>query len=434
MSVETGPVDTGPSDTGPSDTGPSDTGPSDTGPSDTGPSDTGPSDTGPSDTGPSDTGVELTSEQVMFRDAVRDFCRREITRQYVRECDSERRPPHEVYEKLGRMGWLGVNIPEQYGGSGGGATEVAILLEELGHAFLDLAFWVFRAVTWGGLAISRDGPEELRREVLPRIADGSRSVCYSLTEPDAGSDAASISLTATEADDHFVLNGQKVFTSGFKVSHYDLVAARTSSEGPKHHGINNFLVDTDSPGITWTPMETLGHWPLGTAHVFFDNVKVPKTRMLGTLHQGWRDNAVYLRYERLCLSAARTGAARAALEDAVQYALERQQFGRPISKFQAVSHRLATMQMQTEICQMLVRRYARRLDRGEATVRDAAILKLYVCEAYKEVADQGLQVLGGYGYTMEYDLQRHYRESRLGVIGAGTSDIQRNIIAKSMGL
>ena len=378
--------------------------------------------------------VQFTPEQEMFRSAVRDFCEREISRDYVRACDRDHRPPRELYDKLGAQGWLGINIAEEYGGSGGGAVEVAILLEEVGRAFLDLSFWVFRAVTWGGLAIGRNGGEVLKREMLPQIASGAKTVCFSLTEPESGSDAASISLTAEEDGDEFVLNGQKVFTSGFKASNLDVVAARTSSEGRKHHGITNFLVDADSAGITYTDIETLGHWPLGTAHVFFDDVRVPKNRMLGTLHEGWADLGVYLRYERLCLSAARTGASKAALADSVAYALEREQFDRPIAKFQAVSHRLAEMQMMTEISEMLTYRYASRLDGDEATVRDAAILKLYACEAYKSVADMGLQVLGGYGYTMDYDLQRHYRESRLGVIGAGTSDIQRNIIAKTMGL
>jgi acyl-CoA dehydrogenase len=378
--------------------------------------------------------VDFTPEQQMFREAVRDFCRREISREYVRDCDQHHRPPREAYDKLGALGWLGVNIPMEYGGGGGGAVEVAILLEELGNAFLDLAFWVFRAVTWGGLAIGRDGQEDLKKELLPKIADGRTTVCFSLTEPDAGSDAAAISLTADEDGDDFVLNGQKIFTSGFKASDLDVVATRTATGARKHHGITLFVVDCDAPGITWTPIETLGHWPLGTAHVFFDDVRVPKGRMLGQLHGGWADNAVYLRFERLCLSAARTGAAKAALADSLAYAKERRQFGQPIATFQAVSHRLAEMQVRTEISEMLTYRYAARLDRGEATVRDAAILKLYACEAYKDVADMGLQVLGGYGYTMEYDLQRHYRDSRLGVIGAGTSDIQRNIIAKTMGI
>jgi acyl-CoA dehydrogenase len=378
--------------------------------------------------------VVFTEEQELFRDTVRRFCEREISREYVRECDRDHRPPTELYRKLGEQGWLGINIPEEYGGSGGGAMEVAILLEELGRAFLDLSFWVFRAVTWGGLTIGTFGTEEQKREILPKVATGELSVCFSLTEPEAGSDAASITLTAVEDGDDYVLNGQKVFTSGFKVSDLAVVAARTSSEGKKHHGITNFLVDTKSPGLEWHPIETLGHWPLGTAMLYFDDVRVPKANMLGTLHDGWRDLGVGLRYERLCLSAARTGAAKAALADALAYAQERKQFDQPIASFQAVAHRLAEMQVMTEISDMLVYRYASRLDRGAATLRDAAILKLYACEAYKGVADMGLQVLGGYGYTMEYDLQRHFRESRLGVIGAGTSDIQRNIIARTMGI
>lgn len=377
---------------------------------------------------------ELSPEQELLRATVRGFCEKEISPDSVRQHDREHRAPQELYEELGRQDWLGINIPEEHGGGGAGAVEVAILLEELGRAFLDLSFWVFRTVTWGGLAISRDGTEEQKEEFLPRIASGERSVCFSLTEPDAGSDAASISLSAVEDGDDYVLNGQKVFTSGFKVSDLVIVATRTSTEGKKHHGITNFIVDTDSPGLEWQPIETLGHWPLGTAMLYFTDVRVPKTRMLGTLHDGWRDLGVYLRYERLCLSAARTGAAEAALAASINYAKERKQFDKPISEFQAVSHRLAEMQTMVEISQMLVYRYASRLDRGLASVRDAAILKLYACEAYKDVADMGLQVHGGYGYTNEYDLERHYRESRLGVIGAGTSDIQRNIIAKTMGL
>jgi len=378
--------------------------------------------------------VVFTPEQELFRSTVRQFCEREISRDYVRRCDREKQAPVELYDKLGALGWLGINIPEQYGGSGGGAVEVAILLEELGRAFLDLSFWVFRAVTWGGLMIGQFGTEAHKQDLLPKVAAGELSVCFSLTEPEAGSDAASITLTATQDGDDYILKGQKVFTSGFKVSDLDVVAARTSSEGKKHHGITNFLVDTKSPGLEWQPIETLGHWPLGTATLYFDEVRVPKSNMLGTLHDGWRDLGVSLRYERLCLSAARTGAAKAAMADSLAYAQERRQFDQPISKFQAVSHRLADMQTMIEISEMLVYRYASRLDRGTATLRDAAILKLYACEAYKDVADLGLQILGGYGYTMEYDLQRHYRESRLGVIGAGTSDIQRNIIARTLGI
>jgi alkylation response protein AidB-like acyl-CoA dehydrogenase len=377
---------------------------------------------------------ELTAEQQMFRDTVRTFCDREIDRGYVRACDREHRPPTEAFKAIAAQGWLGVNIPEDHGGLGAGATEVAILLEEVGRTFLDLAFWIFRVVTWGGFAIGRDGSAEQRQRFLPRVAAGDCSVCFALTEPSTGSDAAAIQTTATADGDDFVINGQKVFTSGFKVSDYVLVATKTSTTDNRYEGFTNILVDTTTPGLDAQPIETLGHWPLGTMLLYFDDVRVPRSNALGPVDDGWRNLNAYLNYERLCLSAARTGAAEAALNDALEYAKTRQQFGRPIGKFQAVSHKLADMAVMLEVSKLLVKQYTWRFEQGTTGRRDAAILKLYTCEAYKAIADMGLQVLGGYGYTMEYDLQRHFRESRLGTIGAGTSEIQRNIIAKTLGL
>jgi alkylation response protein AidB-like acyl-CoA dehydrogenase len=377
---------------------------------------------------------ELTTEQEMFRDTVRTFCDREIDRDYVRACDRDHRPPTEAFKAIAEQGWLGVNIPEEYGGLGAGATEVAILLQEVGRTFLDLAFWIFRVVTWGGFAVGQDGSDEQKQRFLPQVATGDCSVCFALTEPSSGSDAASIQTTATADGDEFVINGQKVFTSGFKVSDYVLVATKSSTTGNRYEGFTNILVDTSAPGLEAQPIETLGHWPLGTMQLYFDDVRVPRSNVLGTVDQGWRNLNAYLNYERLCLSAARTGASQAALADAIDYAKTREQFGKPIGKFQAVSHKLADMALMVEVSQLLVKQYTWRFERGINTRQDAAMLKLYTCEAYQAIASMGLQVLGGYGYTMEYDLQRHFRESRLGTIGAGTSEIQRNIIAKTLGL
>jgi acyl-CoA dehydrogenase len=378
--------------------------------------------------------LSLTPEQAAFRDTVRAFCDREITPDYVRECDRDHRPPTEAYQAMAKQGWLGLNIAEPHGGASAGATEVAILLEEVGKSFLDLAFWLFRALTWGGYAIGRDGTPDQQERFLPRIAAGDWSICFALTEPGSGSDAASITTTATRDGDDYVINGQKVFTSGFRVSDYVLVVTRTSRGDNRHHGITNILVDTTSPGLESRPLETLGHWPLGTCLLTFDDVRVPAAHVLGTTDEGWRSLTAYLNYERLSLAAARTGAAQSALRDALDYAKTREQFGQPIGKFQAVSHKLADMAVMVEVSKLLLLQYTWKFEHGISTARDAAVVKLYTCEAYKQIADLGLQVLGGYGYTMEYDLQRHFRESRLGTIGAGTSEIQRNIIAKSMGL
>lgn len=377
---------------------------------------------------------ELTDEQRMFRDTVRDWCKREVTRDYVRACDREHRAPIELFSQIAEQGWLGINIPVEYGGLGGTATDVALLLQEVGRVFLDLSFWIFRQVCWGGFSIGTYGDDEQKERFLPRVASGDWSICYALTEPSSGSDAASIKTSATPDGDAYVINGQKVFTSGFKISDYVLVATKTSQSQDRHAGFSMFLVDTRSPGLTGTPLETLGHWPLGTALLYFDNVRVPRENLLGPVDHAWPMLGAGLNYERLSLSAARTGAAQSALADALEYAKTREQFGRPIGKFQAVSHKLADMQVMVELSELLVRQYTWKFEKGVHTARDSAILKLYTCEAYKSVSDLGLQVLGGYGYTMEYDLQRHFRDSRLGVIGAGTSEIQRNIIAKSLGL
>ena len=218
------------------------------------------------------------------------------------------------------------------------------------------------------------------------------------------------------------------------ISDYCLLVARTSTHEKKHQGITNFLIDTKLPGIEVKKIKTLGQRAIGTTQVFYNQVKVPESAVLGTVGQGWRSVDAYIWYERLCLSAARTGAATAAFEYALNYAKTRRQFGQPIGSFQAISHQLADMKAALDISRTLVYRFAWLMDQGKATRHDAAVVKLHTGETYKMVADKGLQILGGYGYCMEYPLQRFYRDSRLATIGAGTSEIQRNIIAKGLGL
>lgn len=370
----------------------------------------------------------------LLRATVRELFTDRYGSAYVRACDGARRPPTEAFRDLAELGYLGMNTPEEYGGGGAGSVAVAALLEELGRGFLDLAFWAFRNLAHGVRTVASFGTPEQRSRLLPDLAAGQISVCFALTEPDSGSDAAAITTTAVRAGDGYRVNGTKIFCSGFKVSDYVLTVTRTSRGERKHDGITLLLIRTDSPGLTATPVETLGHWPLGTSLLHFDDVVAPRDALIGGPDGGWPVLMEVLAFERLCLSAARTGAAQAALDDALRYAKERRQFGQPIGRFQAVSHKLADMAVQVEISRMLVYRYAELLDLGRASVRDAAILKLYASETYKSVADSGLQILGGYGYTMDHDLQRHFRDSRLGTIGAGTSEIQRNIIAKTLGV
>ncbi len=386
----------------------------------------------------------FTPEQDQIREHLRALLGKACPPEYAAKCDEGARPPREAYDALAQGGWFGLIVPPEYGGSaasntgsGGGngsAIDLAILLEECGYAFEELAMWVFRTLTYGGYAVMRDGTPEQKASILPRVARGEIAVCFGITEPHSGSDAAALTTRAAEREGGYVINGQKVFTSGMDCSDLCLLIARTSSGEKKHEGITNFLVDTRTPGIEIRKIKTLGQRAIGTTQVFYNDVQVPKTAVLGKVGQGWRAVDAYIWYERLCLSAARTGAATAAFEYALNYAKTRKQFGQTIGKFQAVSHQLANMKMMLDISRTMVYRFAWLMDQGKATRQDAAMVKLHTGETYKAVSDMGLQILGGYGYCMEYSMQRFFRDSRLATIGAGTSEIQRNIIARGLGL
>jgi acyl-CoA dehydrogenase len=376
----------------------------------------------------------FTPDQETLRTHLKELLDEVCPAEYAERCDNEAHPPREAYEALAKHGWFGLILPVEYGGTGGSAIDLAILLEETGRHFEELAMWLFRTLTYGGYAVMKHGTREQKETLLPKVVRGELSFCFGLTEPQAGSDAAALTTRATAGDGGYAINGQKVFTSGMDISDYCLLVTRTSTGAKKQQGITNFLVDTKLPGIEVRKIKTLGQRAIGTTQVFYTDVKVPVSAVLGQVDRGWEAVDSYLWYERLCLSAARTGAAAAAFDYALEYAKTRKQFGRPIGQFQAISHKLADMKMMLEVSRMLVYRFAWLMSQEKATRVDAAVLKLYTGETYKAVSDMGLQILGGYGYCMEYPMQRFFRDSRLAVIGAGTSEIQRNIIARGLGL
>lgn len=376
----------------------------------------------------------FTSDQEILRNHLQELLDEVCPAEYAERCDREAHAPREAYEALARHGWFGLILPVEYGGTGGSPVELAILLEETGRHFEELAMWLFRTLTYGGYAVMLHGSREQKEALLPKVVRGELSFCFGLTEPQAGSDAAALTTRATAVNGGYVINGQKIFTSGMDISDYCLLVTRTSTGEKKQQGITNFLVDTKLPGIEIRKIETLGQRAIGTTQVFYTDVKVPASAVLGQADHGWDAVDSYLWYERLCLSAARAGAAAAAFEYALDYAKTRKQFGRPIGQFQAISHKLADMKVMLDVSRMLVYRFAWLMSQGKATRHDAAVVKLYTGETYKTVSDLGLQILGGYGYCMEFPMQRFFRDSRLATIGAGTSEIQRNIIARGLGL
>ncbi len=376
----------------------------------------------------------LTSEQLAIRDHVKTLLDDVCNMEYVARCDEKAKPPVEAFQALAKHGWLGLIAPEEYGGANGSATDLAVLLEETGNHFEELGLWLFRTYTFGCYAILKNGTEAQKQFFVPKTISGEFSYAFALTEPDSGSDAASLRTRADPDGDHYIINGRKQFISGFDISDYALVALRTNHLVKKQLGISTFLVDTKLPGIEVRRIPTLGQHSIGTTEVTFTNVRVPATALLGELDKGWSICEDTLRYERLCLSAARIGAARNAFDFALDYAKNRIQFGKPISSFQVIQHKFADMKVLLDTAQTMLHRYAWLMDNGQAEKADTAVLKYLVGESYKSISDTRLQILGGYGYCMEYPMQRFFRDSRLATIGGGTSEIQKTIIASTLGI
>jgi alkylation response protein AidB-like acyl-CoA dehydrogenase len=376
----------------------------------------------------------LTPDQQAMRDHVRALLDDVCPMEYAERCDNTRTPPREAFDALAAGGWLGLIAPEEYGGAAGTPTDLALLLEETGNHFEELGLWLFRNFTYGCYAVLKHGTDEQRKRIVSRTVKGELSFAFALTEPDSGSDAAALRTRAVADGDDFIVNGRKMFTSGMDISDYVLLAVRTNDLGKKQLGISTFLVDTKSPGIEVRKIDTLGQHAIGTTEVTYTDVRVPRTALLGELDKGWAVCEDTLRYERLCLSAARIGAARRAFEFALDYAKTRTQFGKPIGSFQVTQHKFADMKVMLDTSQTMIRRYAWLMEHEQAERADTAVIKYYIAESYKTISDVCLQILGGYGYCMEYPMQRFFRDSRLATIGGGTSEIQKNIIAATLGL
>lgn len=377
----------------------------------------------------------LTEEQALLRESARGLLEREAPPDRVREWDESHHFPREVWKKLGEQGWLGLSIPEEYGGSGGSVLDNVIFSEELSYAATGLSAAFQRSACYGGMVISRIGTEEQKRTYLPRIAAGDAMVAIALTEPEAGSDAAALRTTATRVKGGFELKGQKVYTSGADTADWLIVAARTDPVAPPRDGISTFLVPTNSERMQITPMPKLGNWMITTCEVFFDGVFVPEENLLGDINQAWQTTlSSGLDAERLVIGSHCTGSAQRAFDVALNYAKGREQFGRPITKFQMIKQKFAEMDALIHGARLITYHAAWKVDQGQPARKECSIAKMVTSEMWNKVAYEAMQVCGGWSYTMESELQRHYRDARLYTIGGGTSEIQRLIIAKELGL
>ncbi len=375
----------------------------------------------------------LTEERKLFQESIHKFMKVECPREYVRACDEEKRYPAVLVKKMVELGWWSLTLPEEFDGYGD-YLDMVIFLEAVGYYAIAPARDWNRTVSMVGGTINRFGTAEQKAEILPKIARGEVSLAFALSEAEAGSDAAAVRTTAILKDDHFVVNGSKMWITGALNSDFMLTVVRTDPKSEKHKGMSLLLIPRDLPGIEIRPTALLGGHALRTCEIFFDNVRVPADRLVGELHNGWINLIPLLTKERAALAAMCVGGAQAAVDDAVKYAKERVQFGRPIGKFQAIQHKLVDMQIAVDAARLLTYQAGHLLASGEPADRECSSAKIFASDTYVHVAVEGIQVLGGYGYSMEFDMQRHFRESKLFQIFGGTNEIQRLVVARQLAL
>jgi isovaleryl-CoA dehydrogenase len=377
---------------------------------------------------------EFTDEQRDFVAAIREFAARECGTPEQREklTDGYRDSQNmELYKKVAELGWLGVAIPEEYGGSGGGMVDLCLFLEELSRGMIPIGEFGISSIVAG--AYERFGTEEQKQEILRGIVEGNVEA-IAMSEPEAGSDVGNLSCRAERDNGEFVINGQKTWISGAHNASHILLIARSERTGNKHEGLTMISVPAGTEGMEVRPIETMGGREVND--VFFTDCRISAERVLGHEGQAWTQLMAGLNVERLILAAMMLGIGERAFDDALAYVKERKQFDRPIGSFQTIKHRLADLATELECCRLIVYEVARKVDEDPNRMlpREASMAKLKVTETAKRVALEGMQMMGGYGYASEYDMERHVRATLVSTIYGGTSEIQREIISKTYGL
>ena len=374
---------------------------------------------------------DYTPEQVHLRKAVREFAQAEIA-PHVLEWDEQQIFPLEVIKKLGQLGYMGAVIPEQYGGAGLGYVEYSIIIEELSRVDGSVGIILAAHTSLCSNHIYKAGSEEQKQKYLPRLTSGEAIGCWSLTETEAGSDAAGTRTTAVLEGDTWVLNGAKTFTTN---AHYaDIcVGMAMTDRSASQHGISAFVLEKGTPGFAPGKKENkLGLRASATGEVVFQNCRVSQQHLLGKVGEGFVDSLRILDGGRVSIAALSIGMAQGAYDAALKYSKLRKQFGRPISEFQAIQHKLVDMAMKIDAARLLNYRAARMIEAGKRVTKESAMAKLFASEAAVEIANEAVQIHGGNGFIKDYPVEKFYRDVKLCTIGEGTSEIQRLVIARQL--
>ncbi|WP_019154540.1 acyl-CoA dehydrogenase family protein [Robertmurraya massiliosenegalensis] len=375
---------------------------------------------------------DLTTEQEMIRRTIKEFAN-EVVAPGANERDRKKEFPSDIFKKLAEMGMMGLPFPEEYGGGGADSISFAIVTEELSRACASTGITYSAHISLGGAPLALFGTKEQKEKYLVPICQGHSLGAFGLTEPNAGSDAGGTETTAREENGYYVINGSKCFiTNASYAKHLALTAVTSVDNGKKE--ISAIIVPTNIKGFSITSSyEKMGLHASNTTELVLENVQVPTENLLGKKGDGFKQFLITLDGGRIGIGAMAVGIAQAAYEKALVYAKTRQQFGTAISKFQVIQFKLADMAMKIELARNMVYKAAWLKDAGRSFTKEAAMCKLYASEICTEVANQAVQIHGGYGYMKEYEVERYVRDGKLTEIGEGTSEIQRMVIARQIG-
>jgi butyryl-CoA dehydrogenase len=375
--------------------------------------------------------LELTPEQAMIRDTARDLAAKEILPKAA-EIDQKHRFPKEIIARLAELGLMGVAVPQEWGGAGMDTVSYALALEEISRACASTG--VIMSVNNSLVCdpLLRFGSEEQKKSWLQPLAAGKKLGCFALSEPDAGSDAASQKTTARRDGERWILSGTKNFITNGPVA--DLVLLFAVTDGSKgHHGISAFLIPTDTPGLTLgRPDDKLGIRGAPSSQIFLTDCALPAEALLGGVGDGFKVAMSTLDGGRIGIAAQAVGIARAAFEDATHYALQRKTFGQPIASHQAIQFKLADMCTEIDAARLLVWRAAAKKDEGGRYTTLSSMAKVFASEVANRAAKEAVQIFGGYGYLTDFPVERHFRDAKITEIYEGTSEIQRLVIASSL--
>ncbi len=376
---------------------------------------------------------ELSAEQQILQGKIAEFCNRECPPEFETSLDQSDVFPEDLYRKMADNGYFGISFPSKYGGTDGNILDVVLIAEQLAmSSYTAVNMYLVNSV-FAGMILLNCGNDAQKDEFIPKLLKGDLKFSFALTEPEAGSDARSIKTLAVDQGGHFQITGTKYWTTGATVADYIITVVLTAQDVEPSKVMSIFIVPTKSSGLKITPINKLAGNSYPSCEVKFHNVAVPRDNILGGLQ--WLNNGLLQLFqaadlERICVAASCTGGAETILKECTEFAKTRQQFNKPIIKFQAIQHALADMATQVEAMRWMTYHAAWMKSMGKDCFKEICMAKLFCSETLNDIARKGMQIFGGRGYSMEYRMQRYLRESYLSLYAGGTSEIQKNVISR----